>query len=134
MSDYKRLIEVKVGSERSFGIILAILFFLIGIYPIMGLGEIRLWSLILAVILILVAFLKPVMLSVPNKIWFKFGIELGAILSPIVMTFIYLIAVVPIGITMNLMGKDILRLKLDKKSKSYWIKRNQPVGTMRKQF
>ena len=134
MSDYKRLIEVKVGSERSFGIILAILFFLIGIYPIMGLGEIRLWSLIFAVILILVAFLKPVMLSVPNKIWFKFGIALGAILSPIVMTFIYLIAVVPIGITMNLMGKDILRLKLDKKSKSYWIKRNQPVGTMRKQF
>jgi len=134
MSNYKSLIELKVSSEKSFGIILAILFFLIGLYPLLGLGEVRLWSLILAVILILVAFLKPGMLSLPNKLWFKFGIVLGAILSPIIMTLIYFIAVIPTGIIMKLLGKDILRLKLDKKSNSYWIQRNQPVGSMRKQF
>ena len=124
MSNYKNLIKVNAGTERTFGIVFAILFFLIGLYPLISSGEVRLWSLVLAIILILVSILKPGILYLPNKLWFKFGIALGTILSPIVLALIYFIAVFPTGIIMKLLGKDILKLKLDKKEtmlKYQWV-------------
>ena len=134
MFGQKQNFLVKRGSERSFGIVFAIVFLLIGIYPLTDGSEIRLWSLIIALIFFMLAYVAPQYLSVPNKLWFKLGFLLGAVVSPIVMALIYYSTVVPIGIFMKLLGKDLLNKKLDNSAKTYWIERDQPVGSMKKQF
>ena len=134
MSEFKSHIGVKTGSERSFGVVFAIVFALIGLYPLLDGGGIRLWAIVVAVALLALAFLAPKTLSLPNRLWFRLGMALGAIVAPIVMILVYVVAVVPVGLVMRLVGKDPLRQKLDTKAKSYWIAREQPVGTMRNQF
>ena len=94
----------------------------------------RLWALIASVAFLLLAFIAPKTLAIPNKLWFKFGILLGSIIAPIVMALIYFLTVLPIGLIMRLLGKDLLRQKIDKNAKSYWIGRREPMGSMKNQF
>lgn len=134
LSEFNSNIEIKKGSERNFGLTFAIIFLVIGLYPMLE-GEFpRIWALFFALSFVVLAFLTPKVLSTPNMMWFKLGTSLGAIIAPIIMTVVYLIAVAPVGIIARLMGKDLIKQKLDKNAKSYWIKRNQPVGSMRNQF
>ena len=134
MSEYKTCIAVESGSEKSFGIVFAVFFLLVGLYPLVNNKEILLWPLITALIFFLLAYMAPKVLSVPNKLWFKLGIALGAIVAPVVMALVYFTTVVPIGLVMRLMGRDMLRQKLDKNANSYWIVRDQPMRSMRDQF
>lgn len=134
MSEYKQYIEVERGSEKSFGIIFAVVFLLISLYPLGENKDLDLWPLIISLIFFLIAYLAPKVLSVPNKLWFKFGMALGSIFAPVVMALVYFSTVVPIGLIMKLLGKDLLRQKLDKNAKSYWIERNEPMGSMKDQF
>ena len=134
MSESIGHIEIERGSEKGFGIIFFIVFFLIGLYPLIGGEGVRLWALGIAIIFIALAYLAPKVLSVPNKLWFKLGMALATVVAPIIMALVYFISVVPIGLFMRLIGKDLVRQKLDKNAKSYWIERNQPVGSMRDQF
>ena len=134
MSEYKQYIEVESGSEKSFGIVFAIVFLLISLYPLVDNKDVHLWSLIISLIFFLLAYVAPKVLSLPNKLWFKLGMALGAVVAPVVMALVYFTTVVPIGLIMRLMGKDLLRQKLDKNTKSYWIERNEPMGSMKDQF
>jgi len=134
MAEYNANIEIESGSEKSFGVVFAIFFLLIGLYPLVDNKEVLLWSLITSLILFLLAYVAPKVLSVPNRLWFKFGLALGAIVAPVVMALVYFTTVVPIGLLMRLMGKDMLLLKLDKNAKSYWIQREQPMRSIRDQF
>ena len=68
-----------------------------------------------------------------NKAWVKFGELLGMVIAPIVMAIIYFIIITPIGLLMRLLGKDLLNMKFNK-NKSYWIKREKNIGSMKKQF
>ncbi len=134
MSEYKLYIEVESGSEKNFGIVFAVVFLLISLYPLVDNKDVHLWSLIISLIFFLLAYVAPKVLSVPNKLWFKLGMALGAVVAPVVMALVYFSTVVPIGLIMRLMGKDLLRQKLDKNTKSYWIERNEPMGSMKDQF
>ena len=134
MSEYKLYIEVESGSEKNFGIVFAVVFLLISLYPLVDNKDVHLWSLIISLIFFLLAYVDPKVLSVPNKLWFKLGMALGAVVAPVVMALVYFSTVVPIGLIMRLMGKDLLRQKLDKNTKSYWIERNEPMGSMKDQF
>jgi|TARA_B100001964_G_C14206104_1_gene588200 hypothetical protein len=134
MSEYKQYIEVESGSEKNFGIVFAVVFLLISLYPLVDNKDVHLWSLIISLIFFLLAYVDPKVLSVPNKLWFKLGMALGAVVAPVVMALVYFSTVVPIGLIMRLMGKDLLRQKLDKNTKSYWIERNEPMGSMKDQF
>jgi hypothetical protein len=134
LSEHKQHIEVKCGSEKSFGIVFSLVFLLIGLYPLMSGEGVHLWSLMAALFFFVLAFIAPKVLSAPNKLWFKLGMALGAFVAPVVMTFVYFTIVVPIGLLMRLMGKDLLRQKLDTNAKSYWIERSQSIGSMRDQF
>ena len=107
---------------------------IVALYPLTSSQEIRLWALILSVVFLLLAFAAPKILSVPNQLRFKFGILLGHIIAPILILLIYFITVLPTAITIRLLGKDLLKQKLDKSAKSYWIKRSKPMGSMRNQF
>ena len=82
----------------------------------------------------MLAFVAPQILVLPNKLWFKFGILLGSIIAPVIMALVYFITVLPTGLIMPFLGKDLLKLKLDKNAKSYWIERKEPMGSMKNQF
>jgi hypothetical protein len=134
VSEFKSHAEVKMGSERGFGIIFAIVFLIVGVYPLSNAENLRLWALAVALVLLLMAFLAPKALTIPNKLWFKFGIALGSIIAPIVMALLYFVSVAPIGLILRAMGKDLLRQKMDKDAPTYWINRDEPVGSMKDQF
>ena len=69
-----------------------------------------------------------------NKLWFKFGMILGALVAPIVMEFIFFLVVTPIGLVMRIMGKDLLNIKYDTKKNTYWINRYKNRSSKKKQF
>ena len=125
--------EVKISSNRSFGIVFFIVFLFIALYPLTYNGEIRIWSTIISIIFLILGLLNSKILAPLNKLWFKFGIFLGKIISPIIMGIIFFLVVTPIGLTMRIFGKDVLNLKYNK-NKSYWIEKNGPKSRMKNQF
>ena len=130
----KSYFKIKGGTERSFGLVFAAVFTIIGFYPLWYNENIRLWACIIAFIFLFFGIFFPKILIVPNKLWFKLGLLLGAIVAPIVMGMIFFLTVTPIGIIMRLFGKDIINQKIKKNAKSYWIKRNKSVSSMKNQF
>ena len=125
--------EIKIGSNRSFGIVFFIVFLLIATYPLINNGELRIWSLILSLAFLILGLLNSKILYPLNKIWFKFGLLLGRIVSPLVMVIIFFLVVTPIGLLMRILNKDLLNLKFNK-SKSYWIEKNEQKSKMKNQF
>ena len=125
--------DIKIGTNRNFGIVFFIVFLLIAIYPIFNEDKIKIWALIISVIFLVLGIINSNFLSPLNKIWFKFGLFLGKIISPLVMGLIFFLIVTPIGLLMRILKKDLLNLKFSKK-KSYWINKNNLKSRMDKQF
>jgi len=121
------------STNRSFGIVFFIVFLLVSIYPFLKNGEIRLWSLIVAIIFLILGLLNSKILTPMNYIWFKFGLMLGKIVSPVIMGVIFFLVVTPISFFMKILGKDLLNLKYNS-NKSYWIKKDGPKSKMKNQF
>lgn len=120
-------------SNRNFGIVFFIVFLLIAIYPIINSESIRIWSLIIASIFFILGIINSKLLTSLNKIWFKFGLLLGKVISPLIMSLIFFFVVTPIGLLMRLLGKDLLNLKLNKNS-TYWVEKSGPKSKMKNQF
>ena len=125
--------EIKIGSNRSFGIVFFVVFLLIGLYPLSNGGDLRIWSITISFIFLSLSLLDSSLLTPLNKLWFKFGLFLGKIISPLVMGLIFFVVVSPIGIIMRLFKKDLLNLKYNKKE-SYWIEKTDPKSKMKNQF
>jgi len=125
--------NIKISSNRSFGIVFFVVFFLIGAWPILKEGELRYWSIIVSLIFLILGLFKSKLLTPLNKLWYKFGILLGNFIAPIIMGFVYFLVVTPIGILMRLLGKDLINLKLNKK-KTYWIEKKEIKTSMKNQF
>jgi len=128
---------VKQGSERQFGLVFAAVFAFIGLIPLVGGDPPRWWALIPAVAFAAVAFAYPKVLKPLNFWWFKFGLLLHRIVSPVVLGLMYGLAVVPVGLAMRAFGKDILKLRFDRDAPSYWIDRSPPgpdPQTMKNQY
>ena len=130
MSEYN---NIKISSNRSFGVVFFIVFLLIALYPLLNNNEVRLWSLIISVLFLILGIVNSKILSPLNKIWFKFGLILGKIISPIIMGIIFFLVVTPIGFIMKLLGKDLINLKFNNE-KSYWIEKSGPKSKMKNQF
>ena len=113
--------KIKLGSNRSFGIVFFIVFLIIAIYPLLNDNSIRLWSLVIGIIFLILGIINSKVLTPFNILWMKFGLLLGKIVSPIVMGFVFFF-ITPISIIMKLLRKDLLNLKKNKK-KTYWLKR-----------
>ena len=125
--------DIKLGSNRSFGIVFSIVFLFIAVYPLINSEGLRIWSLIIAVIFLFLGLINSKILTPLNKLWFKFGILLGRIVSPVIMGIIFFLVVTPTGLIMRIIGKDLLNLKFNK-DKSYWIEKTGPKSKMRNQF
>jgi hypothetical protein len=127
-------IPVKVSSNRSFGFLFFFVFFAISLWPLKSQGDLRLWAFILSLVFLTLGALNSKFLTPLNKLWFKFGILLGSIVSPIVMGAVFFIVVTPIGLIMRFLGKDLLRINKNKTISTYWINRDKQKNSMKKQF
>ena len=126
--------KIKAGTERNFGLVFAAVFAIISLYPLWFGKNIHLWACIIAFIFLFFTIFLPKALILPNKLWFKLGSFLGAIVSPLIMGMIFFLTVAPTGMIMRLLGKDILNQKIKKTTKSYWIKRKENLDSMKNQF
>ncbi len=125
--------ELKIGSNRSFGITFFIVFLIIALWPILNSENIRVWSLIISIIFFLLGIFNSKLLTPLNKLWMKFGLLLGKVVSPVVMAVIYFGVVTPTGLIMRILGKDILKLKKNNYN-SYWEKKDNSNNNMNNQF
>ena len=125
--------EIKISSNRSFGIVFFIVFLLIAFYPLLKGNDLRIWSLIISFIFLALGLINSKILTPLNRLWFKFGLLLGRFISPIIMGIIFFVVVTPIGIIMRLLKKDLLNLKYNKKE-TYWIDKSGPKSKMKNQF
>ena len=79
-------ISIKDYSNRSFGLLFFVVFFVISLWPLKSQGDLRLWAFILSLVFLVLGVLNSKFLTPLNKLWFKFRILLGSIVSPIVNT------------------------------------------------
>jgi len=125
--------NIKISSNRSFGIVFFIFFLIVSIFPLFKDENIRIWAVIVAIIFLILGLLNSSVLSPLNKIWFKFGILLGNFISPIIMGLVFFIVITPTAFLMRAFGKDLLNLKKNNK-KSYWIEKSPIKSEMKNQF
>ena len=125
--------EIKIGSNKSFGIVFFLVFLLIAIYPLINNGELRIWSLVVSIIFLILGLINSKVLTPLNKLWFKFGLLLGKVVSPLIMGIIFFFVVTPTAFIMRIIGKDLLNLKFNNK-KTYWIEKTGPKSKMKNQF
>ena len=126
--------KIKISSNRSFGLVFFVVFLIVALWPLKNAEDIRLWSLVLSIIFFILGIFNSKLLTPLNKLWFKFGMFLGLIVSPIVMGIVYFLVVTPTGIFMRLLGKDLLKTSKAKNASTYWIKRGKEQSRMKKQF
>lgn len=129
--------EVRSGSDRSFGIVFAVVFTLIALFPLVHGGSIRLWALPIAAVFATLAFLWPSLLAPLNRLWFRFGLLLHKIVNPVVLGVMFFIVITPVAAVTRLFGGKLLSLGYDKSLPSYWERRSPPgpePDTVRNQF
>ena len=125
--------EIKIGSNKSFGIVFFIVFLLVALYPLINNGDLRIWSFIIAIIFLILGLINSKVLTPLNKLWFELGLLLGKVISPLIMGIIFFLVVTPTALIMRIIGKDLLNLKFNNK-KSYWIEKTGPKSKMKNQF
>ncbi len=123
----------KNNSNKSFGIVFFLVFLLIAFFPLIDGGAVRVWSLAISIIFLILGLINSKLLTPLNLAWIKFGELLGKVIAPIVMGIIYFFVITPIGLLMRILGKDLLNTKLSS-NRSYWIKREKNIGSMKRQF
>ena len=135
--NYSRVEEVKVSSDRSFGIVFLFIFLVSGLWLVSE-GYPEGWIfLVVSISLFLVILRRPSILSPLNLVWFKFGLLLSRVVNPIMLGVIFFLVITPIAVIRRLLSKDSLHLKFKPRLKSYWIDRNPPgpkPSSMTKQF
>ena len=125
--------NIKISSNKSFGLVFFCFFLIISFYPIIDGGKLRYWSLTLSFIFLILGLLNSSILSPLNRLWYKFGLILGSIVSPVVMGVVFFIVITPISLIMKILGKDLLNLK-KVKSNTYWIEKKDSKSKMKNQF
>jgi hypothetical protein len=124
--DFSREEQVKASSNRAFGWVFVAVFLIIALWPLVFGGTLRWWSLIVSALVALVTVAAPSLLTVPNRLWLRFGLLLHRIVSPVVLGIMFYLVVMPMGLLMRAFGKDFLRLRRNDSAESYWIKRDPP--------
>ena len=125
--------NIKISSNRSFGLVFFVVFFVISLWPILSENEIRIWSLILSVVFLILGILNSKILAPLNKVWFRFGIFLGNFIAPIVMGIVFFLVVTPTGLLAKLFKKDLINLKKNN-DKTYWVEKKETISNMKNQF
>ena len=125
--------DIKIGSNRSFGVVFFVVFLLIGLWPILKGNELRIWAIVISLIFLILGILNSKILTPFNKVWFRFGIFLGNFVSPIIMGIVFFLVVTPTGLIMKLFRKDLINLRKNNSS-TYWIEKKDIKSSMKNQF
>ena len=125
--------NTKLPTNKNFGIVFSVIFLIVSLFPLINDGSLRIWSLIVSTVFLFLGLINSKILTPLNKIWFKFGLLLGRIVSPVIIGFIFFLVVTPTALIMRLIGKDLLNLKFNK-HQSYWIEKTGPKSKMKNQF
>ena len=125
--------KIKLPTNRNFGIVFFIVFLIVSLWPLLSQNEIRYWALISSIIFLILGLLNSNILLPLNKLWIRFGIFLGNIISPIMMGIIYFFVVTPTGFILRSLKKDVLRIKKNN-NETYWVKKEDPKSNMENQF
>jgi len=128
---------VPMGSNRGFGITFAVVFTIIGLFPLLHGGNVRYWALGGAIVFVALAFAWPAILTPLNRIWFRFGLLLHKIINPVVLGLMFFIIITPLAIAIRLFGGKLLSMGYDKSASSYWTRRSPPgpePDSIRNQF
>src|SRR5262249_10838160 len=129
--------ELRGSSDRSFGLVFAGFFLIVGTWPLVHGRPLRVWAVGVAAVFLIAALVNPTWLGPLNRLWLRLGLLLQLIVSPVVLGLLFFLTVTPIGLLMRLTGKDPLRLRFDPLARSYWVERRPPgpaPDTMRQQF
>jgi len=128
---------IAAGSDRSFGLVMAAALGGVTSLNAWHSGRVWPWTAGLAALFLATGLLRPSVLNPLNRIWLKFGLLLHSVVNPIVMALLFYGTVLPTGLVMRALGKDLLRLKRQPGAESYWIVRAPPgpaPETMKDQF
>ena len=129
--------EVKSGSDRSFGLLFAVIFLAFGLWPLLAAAAPRWSALVVAAVFLSLAVLRPTSLAPLNRLWFRLALLLHRIVNPVVMGLLLYLVFTPVGLICRALGMDLLNRKLDPAARSYWLRRDPPgpaPETMRQQF
>ena len=124
--DFRRESAVKQSSDRAFGLVFAVVFTLIALWPLLDDAGPRWWALAVAGAFVIMALAAPRVLAPANRLWHRFGLLLGRLVNPLVMGLLFYLVVTPTGLILRLSGKDLLRLAREPDAASYWIARTPP--------
>ncbi len=125
--------KTKLPSNRNFGVVFFIVFLIIALWPFLKGENLRLWAFTISLLFLILGLLNAKILTPLNKMWIKFGEILGNIISPLVMGIIFFGIVTPTGLLLKLIGKDVLKLKQNKKD-TYWTEKDNSNNSMKNQF
>lgn len=125
---------VKIGSERSFGLVFASVFAIFALLPLWHERPLRGWALGIAAAFLLVALLRSALLAPLNRLWFRFGLALGAMMTPVMMALLFVAAVIPTALALKLFRKDPMLRRLSPEAETYWERRETQPGPMREQY
>ena len=117
---------VKVSSERSFGLIFAGFFALLGALSLYSGAERWHYWFPLAGVFAVLAYAAPRLLAPLHRLWAKVGLLLHMVISPVILGILFYVCVTPIGVLMRISGRDPLRRKFEPAAKTYWITREPP--------
>jgi hypothetical protein len=123
---FERDETIVAGSDRSFGLVMAGAFAVVTALNAWHAGRIWPWTAALAAVFLIAALLRPAVLNPLNRLWLRFGLLLHRIVNPVIMALLFYGTVLPTGLVMRAMGKDLLRLKREPDAASYWIVRGPP--------
>jgi hypothetical protein len=122
------------GSDRSFGLVFTGAFLVVGLLPALHHGRIRSWALAVAAVFLATALVRPSVLRHLNRAWFRLGLLLGTVATPVMMALIFLTAVTPVAVLRRSLKSTGLDISFDRKAASYWIPREKTARSFKQQF
>ena len=134
MLDIKKYQKISINSEKNFGIVFNFFFIIVFSYYAFFKDQNFYWLIYVSFFFLLFSFIKPNIFYLPNKIWFKIGIILGYIITPIILFIMFYFIITPYGFVVKIFKKNLLNKKIDKNKKTYWITRNSSINTMKDQY
>jgi len=126
--------KIKISSNKSFAVVFSLVFLIVGLFPLINNEGLRYWSLFLSLVLLILGFRNSIILTPLNFIWFKFGILLGKIFSPVVMGLVYFLVVYPTNLLLKFFKNNHMGVKYNKDMVSYWVNVENNKSNMRDQF
>ena len=134
MFELKKIQEFPIKKSKNFGYTFSVLFVLISLYFFFQNNSLFFYFFSISIFFFLLTFYLPTYLKPLAFYWERLGVLLGKIFSPIVLVLVYVITIFPINLILRIFTIDLLKRRISRKAKSYWIERLNEKIDFRNQF